>query len=302
MSGSLLEEGPKGCASAVLTAAIRTQHDRWDQALAAKSGPSKPLPLCSGINWLLINAVPSAKCALTAQPQEERRLPHPGHGVCSTRLSGGRKKLRCKCHEPSAPPRQTPARTARREPTAFPGSMGRGQGGRELALLTALGGHHAGTGDSAPSSCVTGGGHRSGQGTPRASPGRTRQTLTTQRKNGSPSEAKLGHILKNDEGPATTLGVERLTFKQGGPLEERKLNSNEADTLRPEDRLHCNQETGSKSGPNCCSELYWPSPPPSCVPKASGPCPALGSALPKGQIHPPSLQGCDKCPTQQGPP
>lgn len=37
----------------------------------------------------------------------------------------------------------------------------------------------------------------------------------------------------------------------------------------------------SKSGPNCFSELYWPSPPPSCVPKASGPCPALGSALPK---------------------
>lgn len=35
----------------------------------------------------------------------------------------------------------------------------------------------------------------------------------------SPSEAKLGHILKNEEGPATTLGVERLTFKQGGPLE-----------------------------------------------------------------------------------
>lgn len=29
MSGSLLKEGPKGCASAVLTAAVRTQHDRW---------------------------------------------------------------------------------------------------------------------------------------------------------------------------------------------------------------------------------------------------------------------------------
>lgn len=39
-----------------------------DKASAAKSGPSKPLPLCSGVDRLLINAVPPAERALMAQP------------------------------------------------------------------------------------------------------------------------------------------------------------------------------------------------------------------------------------------
>ena len=55
----------------------------------------------------------------------------PRHGVCSARLLGGGKKMfRSKSRVPSAPPRQMPACTTKREPTAFPGSAGRGGAGR----------------------------------------------------------------------------------------------------------------------------------------------------------------------------
>ena len=85
-------------------------------------------PLSSGVDSLLIKAVPSAECALTAQPQEDQRFPLPQVWCLQhpPLRGGGKKMLQSKSPRQSVPPRQTPACTTKQEPMAFPRSAGRG--------------------------------------------------------------------------------------------------------------------------------------------------------------------------------
>ena len=86
-------------------------------------------PLSSGVDSLLIKAVPSPEHVLTAQPQEDRRLPPP-QAWCLQRPPLGGRKEDVSIQVPrtvSTTKAEMPACTAKREPTAFPGLEGAGR-------------------------------------------------------------------------------------------------------------------------------------------------------------------------------